>query len=66
MNDDPAEVNVLYAKVHSPNDILQSIADKMSQYFSEIGKKFSLQLSSNLKTARFESRLTVSTFKCRL
>ncbi|XP_012256906.2 activating signal cointegrator 1 complex subunit 1 isoform X1 [Athalia rosae] len=37
MNDDPANVAVLYGKVHSNNDVLQSIANEIVNYFVEIG-----------------------------
>ncbi|XP_046736458.1 activating signal cointegrator 1 complex subunit 1 isoform X1 [Diprion similis] len=37
MNDDPAEVNVLYAKVHSKDNVLQELADQISDHFFELG-----------------------------
>jgi len=36
MNDDPSEVNVLYAKVKSPE--IQMLADKIQTYFQDCGK----------------------------
>lgn len=44
MNDDPTQVNVLYAKLYSEGDILQEIADKIVDYISETGKSFRLHL----------------------
>lgn len=37
MNDDPTEVKVLFAQV-VPNEKLQEIVDKISNYFDDIGK----------------------------
>lgn len=36
MNDDPSEVNVLYAKVESPE--IQMLADKIQTFFQDCGK----------------------------
>lgn len=36
MNDDPSEVNVLYAKVKSPE--IQMLADKIQTFFQDCGK----------------------------
>lgn len=36
MNDDPSEVNVLYAKVN--NSEIQMLADKIQAFFQECGK----------------------------
>lgn len=36
MNDDPSEVNVLYAKVK--NTEIQELADKIQTFFQECGK----------------------------
>lgn len=36
MNDDPSEVNVLYAKVKSPE--IQMLADKIQTFFKDCGK----------------------------
>jgi activating signal cointegrator complex subunit 1 len=36
MNDDPSEVNVLYAKVESPK--IQMLADKIQTFFQDCGK----------------------------
>lgn len=38
MNDDPTEVRVLYAQI-TPNEKLQEIVDKVSNYFDDIGKQ---------------------------
>ncbi|XP_020296338.1 activating signal cointegrator 1 complex subunit 1 isoform X2 [Pseudomyrmex gracilis] len=38
MNDDPTEVRVLYAQI-TPNEKLQEIVDKVSNYFDDIGLK---------------------------
>lgn len=38
MNDDPSEVNVLYAKVQNPE--LQNLADKIQTFFYDCGKIF--------------------------
>jgi len=36
MNDDPSEVNVIYAKVKSPE--VQILADKIQTFFQDCGK----------------------------
>jgi len=36
MNDDPSEVNVLYAKVKNPE--IQMLADKIQTFFEDCGK----------------------------
>lgn len=36
MNDDPSEVNVLYAKVENPE--IQMLADKIQTFFQDCGK----------------------------
>ena len=43
MNDDPAEVDVLYARVHfsEGNDMLQTLVDNIVDYFAESGTLFS-------------------------
>lgn len=39
MNDDPAEVDVLYGKVQEVNEpILQEVADGIIKYFSKTGE----------------------------
>lgn len=40
MNDDPAEVDVLYGKVKdlSENSVLQELADQIIKYFANTGK----------------------------
>lgn len=37
MNDDPAEVNILFAQVIH-NEKLQELVDKVADYFIQIGK----------------------------
>ena len=37
MNDDPSETNVLYAKIIDPDNVLQEMANKILNHFSNIG-----------------------------
>lgn len=47
MNDDPSEVNVLYAKVQ--NSELQNLADKIQTFFYDCGKILIIFFNLNLK-----------------
>lgn len=39
MNDDPTQTRILFAKLESPNDILQRLADEVHNFFLRDGNK---------------------------
>lgn len=50
MNDDPAEVDVLYGKVRDLNEnlVLQELADSIIKYFAKTGTMHILLLNKSL------------------
>ncbi|GAV04397.1 hypothetical protein RvY_14681 [Ramazzottius varieornatus] len=63
MNDDPAEVDVLYAKVVDPTDRLQTIADQIYENYMHSEPRFSQDKFDGLKHVKLHVTLINSRYR---